>query len=91
MSAGRSVSVALAVRVSNVFSATVWFEIAVSAGAEFDSVTVIANDVSAVAPAPSLTRTVTLWVPGPSASPGVQVNTPVLGLIVAPVRAVSRL
>ena len=77
--------------VTSVFSTTVWAAIVASRGALLDSVTVIANDVSAVAPAPSLTRTVTFCVPGPSASPGVQVKTPVVGLIVAPVGAVTRL
>ena len=55
------------------------------------SVTVMENAVSAVAEALSVTRMVTGIVAGPSFSPGVQLNTPVDGLTLAPEGAVTRL
>src|SRR6185369_10023564 len=53
------------------------------AGAAFTSVTVSVIAASAFV-TPSLTRTVNGYVPGPCASVGVQVNTPVVPSIAAP-------
>ena len=63
----------------------------VSTGAVFVSVTAMVKLACEVAPPVSVTRTVTGYVPGPSPSLGVQLKTPVVGTIVAPVGAVMRL
>ena len=64
---------------------------AAKTGATLVSVTVIVKLVSAEALALSVTRIVTGNEPGPSVSVGVQVKTPVVGLIAAPVGAATRL
>ena len=87
--AGRSASVAVAVNVSRLPSLTVLFPIAASTGATLTSLTVmliVSESLSAGEPL-SVTRTVTLYVPGPWLSVGVQVKTPVVALIAAPAGA----
>ncbi len=88
--AGKSASVAVAVKLSAVSSATVLSPIAPRTGATLTSpiVTVI---VSHTVNVPSLTQTSNVYVPGPCASVGVQVNAPVAGSMLAPVGAPTRL
>ena len=78
---GMSGSVALAVKVSSSFSFTDLLPMPASTGASFTSltVTVIVSKASIGGVPSSVTRTVMSWVPGPSASVGVQVKTPVVG------------
>ena len=77
-----SVAVAVKVRVSN--SSISWSPIGSKTGAKFTSytATVIVSQTIAM---PSLTQTSKVFPPGPWASVGVQVNTPVEGLMLAPV------
>ena len=89
--AGRSASVPAAVSDRSVPALTVRAVIAARAGAVFTSVTATVKLACAVPDALSVTRIVTGKLPGPALSPGVQVKTPVVGLIVAPVGAVTRL
>src|SRR5262245_47103853 len=87
--AGTSVSLPLAVTVKRLPSLTVRSAITASTGALFTSFTVTLNARLALtlrAPLP-ITRTVTGLVPGPCASVGVQLNTPLLALIVMPAGA----
>src|SRR5688572_25044824 len=67
-------------------SATVIGEAAANDGAVFTSLTATENvRVANCAAAPlSVTRTVTVYWPGPCASVGVHVKTPVVGLMTAP-------
>ncbi len=90
-SAGRSPSVAVAVKVRAASSLTVLFPIAVSVGATFTSftVTVIASKSLSAGVPLSVARIVMGNVPGPCASVGVQEKAPVEGLIVAPAGAPS--
>ena len=86
---GRSVSLAVAANVNSTPSSTAWSPIGSSTGARFTSLTaiVIVSKSSKAGVPLSVTRTVTLNVPGPSASVGVQLKTPVCGSIVAPAGA----
>src|SRR5262245_31610332 len=88
--AGRSASVADAVKVNSVNSITERLPIAPSSGAALASMTVTVM-VSVSLRLPSLTTTSNVYVPGPCASVGVQVNTPVLASIAAPAGAPARL
>src|SRR5436309_846173 len=67
-------------------SVTVLLPMAASEGAPFNSVTTMPNVSAALmAGEPlSVTRTVTVFVLGPWASDGVQVNRPLVGLMLAP-------
>src|SRR3954470_15771428 len=87
--AGISLSLAKFVNVSSVPSRTVLLLIAASVGALFTSFTITVNVlVSLRAGVPlSVTRTTMLLVPGPCASEGVHVKTPLLDPIAAPVGA----
>ena len=87
--AGRSASLAVAVKLSSTPSSTVWLPIGSSTGATLSSPTVmvIVSESSSAGVPSSVTRTVTSNVPGPSASLGVQLNAPVVGSIAAPVGA----
>jgi hypothetical protein len=73
--AGRSESDVEAVKVSAVSSSTLLLPMAARTGAALTSLTVMAI-VSVSVSAPSLTTTVTGYVPGPCASVGVQVKWP---------------
>src|SRR5262245_33838019 len=84
--AGRSPSVALAVKLSKLPSLTAWSLMKANDGATFTSLTVtvrVSKSLSAGEPL-SVTRTVIEKTPGPWDSVGVQVKTPLLELIAAP-------
>lgn len=91
--AGMSASDAEFVNVSKTASVTVTFEIVVNDGAEFTSFTIAVNDWVALKLGEPLSVTMTLmsFVLGPCASDGVQLNTPFVGLIVAPAGEFPRL
>src|SRR5258706_7465484 len=82
---GRSESEAETVKVSNVPSTTVWVSMAANSGAAFTSLTIARNVCVALKLGVPLSVTITLieLVPGPCASLGVQVKTPLDALIVA--------
>src|SRR6185503_9218028 len=87
--AGRSGSVAVFVTTNVISSSSDWSAGTVSTGARFTSfTTTVKLRVSLSGGAPSsVTRTVIVLVPGPSATVGVQVNTPLLALMLAPAGA----
>jgi len=92
--AGKSASVAAAVKLSVPPSAIVLLARAASTGASFTSLTIMVKVRLSVAGvgASSVTRTVIVFVLGPWASVGVQVKTPVAGFRLAPAGApLSRL
>src|SRR5262245_3286252 len=81
---GRAASVAVAVNVSAASSGVVALAgTLASTGAALTSVTVSVPEASAFV-TPSLTRTVNGYAPGPCASVGVQVNTPLEPSMPAP-------
>src|SRR5919204_96531 len=84
--AGRSASVACAVNVSSVCSSTVLSAIGASTGAWLTSLTVTCTVWLALSAGVllSVTTTSNEYTPGPCASLGVQVKTPVFGLMAAP-------
>src|SRR5262245_56915439 len=86
---GVSGSVALSANVSGLPSLMVWLGIAASTGALFASLTVTVKLFTSLklGTPSSVTRTVIVLVPGPFASLGVQLNTPLLGLMLAPAGA----
>jgi hypothetical protein len=85
--AGESTSVAVAVNVYGASSAIVALSgTSAIAGVVFASVTVSVIGAPAFA-VPSLTRTVNGYSPGPCASAGVQLNTPVVPSMAAPAGA----
>ncbi len=90
--AGRSGSLAVAVKVSAVPSSTVLSPMAARTGDALTSftVTVIVSESLNAGEPLSVTRTVIVNEPGPCASVGVHVKTPVLGLIDAPDGAPGR-
>ena len=88
--AGMSKSVAVAVNVSSVSSSIVLSPIAASTGAVLTSLTVTVISSSSLRE-PSLATTLSVKLPGPCASVGVHVNTPVVALMLAPVGASTRL
>src|SRR5262245_66199224 len=84
--AGRSGSVALAVRVKGLPSLAGWFAMGVSTGGLFTSLTVTMKllvSLSFGEPL-SVTRTRIVYVPGPCSSAGTQLNARLTGLMVAP-------
>src|SRR5712671_3915523 len=86
-----SLSVALAVNVYGANSSIVTkLGTPLNTGASLTSSTVIVIDAS-VWVTPSDTRTVNGYEPGPCASLGVQVNSPVIASMLAPVGAPTRL
>src|SRR5205807_840795 len=91
--AGTSASVALAVTASALNSSIVWLAGTLSTGATFTSRTVTVKLFVALnAGTPlSVTTTVIVFVLGPCASPGVQLITPLLPLIVIPEGGPTRL
>src|SRR5262245_37810611 len=91
-SVGPSGSVAVTFTVNIVPSFTVWFWIAASAGARFtDPTTAMKLCVALRGGDPlSMTRTAMVFMPG-APWPGVQVNAPLLGLMLAPEGADTRL
>src|SRR5580765_7037 len=87
--AGRSASVAEAVNVSRVCSFRVWLPMVASTGAVFGwlTTTAMVSDALEGGEALSVTRTVIKLVLLPGDLGGVQVKTPVLGLMSAPAGA----
>src|SRR5262245_1247749 len=88
-----SASVAVTVNDNVAPSLTVWFATAASAGAIFTSLTITVKvrvSLSGGTPS-SVTCTVNVLVLGPCASVGVQVNRPVVGLMLAPAGGETRL
>src|SRR2546422_369381 len=87
--AGTSESVAVTVKASAASSFVVLFPGFVTTGAEFTSFTVIviAAELLIGGPPLSVPTIVTGYTPGPCAAFGVQLNAPVVALIVAPVAA----
>src|SRR5262249_26442000 len=88
--AGRSASVAVAVKVRSAPALTVLFAMTASVGHSLTSLTVTRMDsktLHGVGVPLSVTRTVIVYTPGPGASGGVKVKTPVEPLIAAPAGA----
>src|SRR5262245_31366322 len=91
--AGRSASVAVAVKLSVLPSSVVRAPMAARTGARLTSftVTVIVSSANRLGLPSSVTRTLKVKEPGPSASDGVQLKAPLVGWIVAPDGAPIRL
>src|SRR5438105_1630504 len=91
--AGRSGSVAPAVKVDGLPALTVVPPGTPNTGGRFTSLTVTVTGFSSerLGVPLSVTRTLKVNVPGPWASVGVQVNTPVTGSMAAPLGAPTRL
>jgi hypothetical protein len=89
---GTSGSVADAVKLSAKPHSPDWAGIAARTGARFTSltVTVICSSSDNAGVPPSVTRTVKVYVPGPSVSVGVQLNVPDPAPIEAPAGAPTR-
>src|SRR5439155_634889 len=87
--AGTSASVAVAVKATSTPTVPALSPIAARTGATLTSFTVteIVSESPRFGVPSSVTRTVMEWLPGPSASAGVQLNAPVEALIEAPTGA----